>query len=98
MVKLITRYALSVKKIAKKEWLIWDEFADFYVWTNGICKTTRQYLNKLLEDKDKEIYEIYKDYWEKEKKMLKEKHGNRCFLMYVEPDIKKFYVFEKNTF
>ena len=97
MVRLITRYTLAVKEIANKEWLIWDDFADFYVWTDGVCKTTRQYLSKLLEDKDEEIYEIYKNYREEEKNILKE-NGIKCFSMYVEPDIRKFYKLEKDTF
>jgi len=95
-----SNYIKAVKRIAKQEWFIWNELADFYVWTNGICKTTRQYLSKLLEDKDKEIYEEYKNLFKKEMEYLKEKNeyvSYKCKARtdYSEKEVKLIYNFEK---
>ncbi len=95
-----SNYIKAVKRIAKQEWFIWNELADFYVWTNVICKTTRQYLSKLLEDKDKEIYEEYKNLFKKEMEYLKEKNeyvSYKCKARteYSEKEIKLIYNFEK---
>ena len=93
-------YVRSVKNVAKKELLIWDNLSDFYVDVRWVCQTTEQYLWELLDKSDEEIYHEYKRIFEERMEYNKEKnkycsYKYKSMTDYSEKQIKWFYEFYK---
>lgn len=93
-------YVDAVKKVAKRENLIWNDLSDFYVDVKWVCQTTKQYLSDLLKNKDEEIYQEYRkkfqkqiDYWRESNKYVCYKYQAKTD--YSEGEIRSFYEFEK---
>jgi len=92
-------YVLAVNKLLDKKWIL-DSKKDFYAGVNWACLTTAEFISKLLEEYDDEIYKEYKEIHNKQVKEWEEQNKTCSYKYYAKTDyteweIRSFYEIEK---